>query len=74
MALLHKLLLAWRLGLWGESSTSLQALLPNYELENYNAVHKIRGSVTVWLDKGMQWFAAAGSKRGRSPKFSDAAI
>ncbi|KGH26250.1 hypothetical protein P353_22535 [Comamonas testosteroni] len=28
----------------------------------------------VWLDKRMAWFAAASDKRGRSPKFSDAAV
>ncbi|KGH07224.1 hypothetical protein P365_04440, partial [Comamonas thiooxydans] len=33
-----------------------------------------RGSLTIWFDKCMQWFAAASGKRGRSPKFSDAAI
>ena len=42
--------------------------------KNYNAALKARGSLTVWLDKDMQWFAAASGKRGRSPKFSDAAI
>ena len=30
--------------------------------------------MTVWLDKRVSWFAAASGKRGRSPKFSDAAI
>ena len=42
--------------------------------KSYNAALKARGSLTVWLDKDMQWFAAASGKRGRSPKFSDAAI
>ena len=28
---------------------------------------KARGSLTVWLDKRMSWFAAASGKRGRSP-------
>ena len=41
---------------------------------SYNAALRSRGSLTVWLDKDMQWFAAASGKRGRSPKFSDAAI
>ncbi|MEG2665382.1 MAG: IS5 family transposase [Hafnia sp.] len=40
----------------------------------YNASLKVRGSLTIWLDKRMTWFAAASGKRGRSPKFSDAAI
>jgi hypothetical protein len=30
--------------------------------------------LTIWLDKRMQWFASASGKRGRSPRFSDAAI
>ena len=40
----------------------------------YNASLKARGSLTIGLDKRMTWFAAASGKRGRSPKFSDAAI
>jgi len=40
----------------------------------YNASLKARGSLTIWLDKRMTWFATASGKRGRSPKFSDAAI
>lgn len=40
---------------------------------SYNASLKARGSLTVWLDKGMQWYAPATGKRGRQPIFSDAA-
>jgi hypothetical protein len=40
----------------------------------YNSFLKALGSLTIWLDKKMSWFAAASGKRGRSPKFSDAAI
>ncbi len=50
---------------------------PRYRTTNwrqYNAALKARGSLTLWLDKRMCWFAAASGKRGRSPKFSDAAI
>ncbi len=50
---------------------------PRYRTTNwkqYNAALKARGSLTVWLDKRMSWFAAVSGKRGRSPKFSDAAI
>ena len=50
---------------------------PRYRTSNwkqYNASLKARGSLTVWLDKGMCWFATASGKRGRSRKFSDAAI
>ena len=54
-----------------------QSSKPRYRTTNwkqYNASLKARGSLTVWLDKRMCWFAAASGKRGRSPKFSDAAI
>ena len=50
---------------------------PRYRTTNwkqYNAALKARGSLTIWLDKNMSWFAAASGKRGRSPHFSDAAI
>ena len=40
----------------------------------YNAARKSRGSLAIWLDKGMSWFAAGSGKYGRSPQFSDAAI
>ena len=39
-----------------------------------NAALKARGSLTIWLDKGMSWFAAGSGKRGLRPRFSDAAI
>lgn len=41
---------------------------------DYNAALKARGSLTVWLDTDMQWYAPATGKRGRQPTFSDAAI
>ncbi len=50
---------------------------PRYRTTNwnqYNAALKARGSLTILLDRGMSWFAAASGKRGRSPQFSDAAI
>ena len=40
----------------------------------YNAALKARGSLTMWLDQGMQWLGTPSGKRGRSPTFSDAAI
>lgn len=40
----------------------------------YNAALKARGSLTMWLDREMQWLATPSGKRGRSPTFSDAAI
>lgn len=50
---------------------------PRYRTTNwkqYNAALKARGSLSIWLDKRMAWFAAASGKHGRSPKFSDAII
>ena len=50
---------------------------PRYKTTNwaaYNAALKARGSLTIWLDKGMQWYAPASGKRGRQRIFSDAAI
>lgn len=50
---------------------------PRYKTTNwaaYNAALKARGSLTIWLDKGMQWYAPASGKRGRHRIFSDAAI
>lgn len=40
----------------------------------YNAALKARGSLTIWLDKEMQWYAPASGRRGRQHIFSDAAI
>ncbi|WCM95548.1 IS5 family transposase [Acidovorax sp. GBBC 1281] len=40
----------------------------------YNAALKARGSLTMWLDRGMQWLAEPKGKRGRNQTFSDAAI
>ena len=40
----------------------------------YNAGLKSRGSLSIWLDKEMNWFAGGTGKRGRSPIYSDAAI
>ena len=42
--------------------------------KQYNTALKARGSLLIWVDKRLTWFAAASGKRGRSPKFSDAAI
>ena len=42
--------------------------------KTYNAALKARGSLTMWLDQGMQWLGTPSGKRGRSPTFSDAAI
>ena len=50
---------------------------PKYRTTNwsaYNAALKARGSLLIWFDRDMAWFAAKGGKRGRSQTFSDAAI
>ena len=43
----------------------------------YNAALKARGSLTMWLDRDMQWYAPcvqSSGKRGRQQTFSDRAI
>jgi hypothetical protein len=40
----------------------------------YNAALKARGSLTIWLDRDMQWLATPSGKRGRQQIFSDACI
>lgn len=50
---------------------------PKYRTKNwsaYNAALKSRGSLLVWFDPEMAWFAGRSDKRGRSDTFSDAAI
>ena len=50
---------------------------PKYRTKNwsaYNAALKSRGSLLVWFDPEMAWFAGQSGKRGRSDTFSDAAI
>jgi hypothetical protein len=41
---------------------------------NYNTALKARGSLLIWLDKDMCWHRSASGKRGRRPKYSEAAI
>lgn len=40
----------------------------------YNTGLRSRGSLSIWLDKDIAWFAGGSGKRGRSPTYSDAAI
>lgn len=40
----------------------------------YNAALKACGSLRIWFDKDMAWFADKNGKRSRSQTFSDAAI
>ena len=42
--------------------------------KSYNVALKSRGSLTVWLDRDMQWLAQPSGKTGRNPTFSDAAV
>lgn len=54
-----------------------QALPIKYRTTNwaaYNAALKARGSLTVWLDRDMQWLATPNGKPGRQQTFSDASI
>jgi len=41
---------------------------------SYNDALKQRGSLTLWFDPVMSWEAPPSGKRGRQPRFSDAAI
>ena len=50
---------------------------PRYRTTNwrsYDAALKRRGSLEIWFDPEVAWFAAPTGKRGRQPIFSDAAI
>jgi len=50
---------------------------PKYRTTNWKACNtalKARGSLLIWLDKDMCWHGSASGKRGRSPKYSEAAI
>ena len=50
---------------------------PRYKTTNwaeYNAALKARGSLTIWLDKDMRWYAPASGRRGRQHIFSGTAI
>jgi hypothetical protein len=50
---------------------------PKYRTTNwkeFNEASRARGSLLVWLDKDMRWHGGASGKRGRGPKYSEAAI
>ena len=42
--------------------------------KDYNTALKARGSLLIWLDEAMCWHGSASGKRGRRPKYSEAAI
>jgi Transposase DDE domain len=57
--------------------TELKGAKVRYKTINWaahNAALKARGSLTLWLDKDMQWYAPASGKPGRQRVFCDAAI
>jgi len=41
---------------------------------SYNSALKQRGSLSIWFDPDMPWYATPTGKRGWQPEFSDAAI
>jgi len=41
---------------------------------DYNRALKSRGSLTIWFDPSMHWYAPAAAKRGRPVTYSDAAV
>ena len=41
---------------------------------SYDAALRKRGSLLIWLDRGMAWLAPHEGRRGRPSVFSDAAI
>lgn len=50
---------------------------PKYRTTNwkaYNESLRQRGSLLLWIDKDMDWAAAPSGRRGRPPRFSEAAI
>jgi hypothetical protein len=50
---------------------------PTYRTKNwpaYNKALKDRGSLTIWFNPEVTWQAAPTGKRGRQPRYSDAAI
>lgn len=62
-----------RLGIHRAMSQSTQSK-PRYCTTNwkqYNAALKARGSLSIWLDKSMSWFAAARSSRTPLSSFAD---
>lgn len=50
---------------------------PKYRTTNwssYNESLRQRGALLLWIDKDMEWVGAPNGKRGRTPRFSEAAI
>ena len=57
-----------------EAATPTKRRYQIRNLAQYNAALKARGSLTIWLDRDMQWLARPSGKRGRQQTFSDASI
>lgn len=54
-----------------------QSISAEYKTTNwsaYNASLKSRGSLEIWLDPKLNWYATPTGKQGRNPNFSDEAI
>ncbi len=49
-------------------------VIPPPHWKAYHAALKSRGSLSVWIYKGMQWHVSSAGKRGRQAELSDAAI
>ena len=59
-------------------ATTHEQLVPydvqDQELPSYNTALRQRGSLSIWFDPDMEWYAPSTGKRGRQREFSDAAI
>ncbi len=57
-----------------EAATPAKTRYKTRNWAQYNGALKARGSLTVYLDRDMQWLATPSGKRGRQQIFSDASI
>ena len=48
-----------------EAATPAKTRYKTRNWAQYNAALKERGSLTIWLDRDMQWLATPSGKRGR---------
>ena len=59
---------------WHDRTQGRQDALQDHQLGRVQRRAQSRGSLTIWLDKDMPWYAPASGKRGRQRIFSEAAI
>ena len=52
-----------------EAATPAKTRYKTRNWAQYNAALKERGSLTIWLDRDMQWLATPSGKRGRQQIF-----